>query len=253
VLVAGGAAVLALNLLVWGCHAYLPWRLAAGEDRLRRAWAAAALPALGLSAIATFAVLRAGPDPAVVWGLTGFASGSPAARWIAVATAALALSDLVLFLGGARLGAREWRLAGVFGVLGLASQTWGSELLRIGWGPVPGPFGLLLGTLLRLPLALAAAELVAGGPRRWTTAAGPALAAAWLFWPGALRRAMALDLLTLAAALALLLAARHVPASLRRATGAAGLALAVLFLARSAVVSAILGGGDVLPIEFLAP
>jgi hypothetical protein len=248
-----GAAVLTLNLLVWGCHAYLPWRLAAGDERWRRTWATAALPALGLSAVATFALLRFDPDPAVAWALTGFAEGSLAARSIGVATAGLALSDLLLVLGGARLGAREWRLAGVFGALGLAVQTWGAELLRIGWGPVPTPTGLLLGILLRLPLALAAAELVAGPPRRWTAAAGPALAVAWLLWPSALRRAMALDLLTLGAAIALLLAARRVPPSLRRATGVAGLLLAVFFLVRAGAVSSILGGGDLLPIELLAP
>jgi hypothetical protein len=248
-----GAAVLALNLLVWGCHAYLPWRLATGEERGRRTWAAASLPALGLSAMATFAFLRFDPDPAVAWALTGFADGSLAARTIVVGTAGLALADLVLVLGGTRLGAREWRLAGVFGALGLTVQSWGAELLRIGWGPAPTPAGLLLGILLRLPLALAAAELLTGPPRRWTPAAGPALAASWLLWPGALRRAMALDLLTLGAALALLLAARWVPPSLRRVTGVAGLLLAVFFLTRAAAVSAILGGGDVLPVELLAP
>ena len=250
---AAGTAALGLNLLVWGCHAYLPWRLAAGEDRLRRAWAGAALPALGLSAVATFLSLRAAPDAAVVWGLASLAHASLPARLIAVATVALALADLLLLAGGSRLGAREWRLAGIFGALGLAAQTWGSELLRIGWGPLPPVSGLVLGSLLRLPLALAAAELLAGAPRRWTAAAGPALARAWLTWPSALRRAMALDLLTLGAACALLLAARFVPLSLRRATGAAGVVLAIFFLARSGAVSAILGGGDVLPIELLLP
>jgi hypothetical protein len=40
---------------------------------------------------------------------------------------------------------------------------------------------------------------------------------------------------------------------LRRATGAAGVLLAVLFLGRASSVSAILGGGDMLPFELLAP
>lgn len=246
-------AVLAVNLLVWGAHALLPWRLARAGEPGRRLWARLALPALGLALGATGMALRADPDPAVAWGLTGLLGGSPAARVLAVVAAAVALADLVLFFGGARLDPRAWQLLGLFGAAGLAAATFGSELLRIGWGPVPRPAALWAAAALRLPLALAAAELALGPPRRWAPVAGPALAAAFLLWPAELRRALGIDLLTLAAAAALLLAARFLPAPLRRPAGAAGLALAVLFLARAGAVSAILGGGDRLPVELLRP
>lgn len=247
------AAVLTLNLLVWGAHALLPWRLARSGEAARRLWARLALPALGLALGATGVALRADPDPAVAWGLTGFLGGSPAARVLTVVAAAVALADLVLFFAGERLDPRGWQLLGLFGAAGLAAATFGSEMLRMGWGPVPRPAALWTAAALRLPLALAAAELALGPPRRWAPAAGPALVAAFLLWPAELRRALGIDLLTLAAAAALLIAARFLPASLRRPAGGAGLLLAVLFLARSAAVSAILGGGDRLPIELLRP
>jgi hypothetical protein len=247
------AAVLALNLWVWGAHALFPWRLAAdaAEPRHRRLWSAAALPALGLSLAATLVALRLDPDPAVAWGLSGFLDGAPVARVLAILAASSALVDGVLLVGAERLEPRGWRIAGAVGVAGLAAATFGSELLRIGWGPVPGPLALYAAAALRLPLALAAAELSVGAPRLWSALAGPGLAGAFLLWPAALRRALALDLLTLGAAVALLVAARFVPARWRRAAGVAGLVLAVLFLARAGTLSAILGGGDQLPVELL--
>jgi hypothetical protein len=247
------AAVLVLNLVVWGAHALLPWRLARSEGRGPRLWPALALPAVGLSFAGTAAVLRFDPDPAVAWGLTGFADGAPAARVLAVLALAATLADCVLLVGGPRVEPRGWWLAGALGVAALAGATLGSELLRIGWGPVPRPVALYAAAALRLPLALAAAELAAGAPRLWTPVSGPGLLAAWLLWPLALRRALGADLLTLLAAAALLVAARFVPARWRRAAGIAGLLLAVLFLTRAGAVSAILGDRDQLPVELLQP
>jgi hypothetical protein len=249
------ALVVTLNLLVWGAHARLPWQLAteAGDGIGRRLWTLGALPALGLSALATLLAVRAAPDAALAWRLTDLVGGALPARLLGIAAVALALVDLVLLAGGARLGAREWRLAGVFGALALAAQTLGSELVRIGWGPLPRAEAVYAAAALRLPLALAAGELVGGRLRLWTTLAGPALAAAVFFWPESLRRAMGGELRLLPVAALLLLAARWLPASLRRPAAAAGLVLAALLLARAGQVGAILGGAETVPDELLGP
>jgi hypothetical protein len=113
---------------------------------------------------------------------------------------------------------------------------------------------MLAATALRLPLALAAGELVAGGPRRWAPAAGVALpAAVLLLWPGAMVAALGADRLTLYAAAACLVAARWLPARLRRLALAAGLVLAALFLARAGAVSHGLGTVERVPGPPLEP
>jgi hypothetical protein len=185
--------------------------------------------------------------------MTGLLEGSTPARWAVVAAAALLVADLLVLAGHRRFAAGEWRLVGTVGVLALAVQTFGSELLRIGWGPVPPASALYAAAALRLPLAAAAGELAAGPPRTWTVAAGPALVGAWLLWPGALRAALGADVLTLAAAAALLTAARFLPRSLARLAGWAGVALAALLLARAGAASAGLGGRETLPVDLLAP
>lgn len=247
------AAVLALNLLVFGAHAVVPFRLARAEAP-RRLWAYAAPAALFAALLATLAAVARRPDEAVAWGLTHPLTGSLPARLIAVAVAALVLGDLVVAAGWRRLEPAGWRALGALGALGVAAHGLGSELLRIGWGPAgPGLPLLFAAAALRLPLALAAGELVAGGPRLWTPLAGPALVAAARLWPAALRGGLAADRLTLAAAALLLLAAPFVPRRLRRAAGFAGLLLAVLFLARAGEVSRVLGTGERVAPELLAP
>lgn len=243
------AALLALNLVVWGSHARLPGLAAAGDPRLARAWRTAALPLLGLSIAATLAVVRIQPDAALAWGLTG--PESSRLRLLAVAVGAVAVADLVALIGGERLAAREWRVLGVFGLVGLVAWTLASELLRIGAGPLPSLSAFWLGAAARLPLGLAAGELVAGRPRLATLLAGPCLLGAWLAWPAVLRAELRPDLLTLAAAVILLAGCRFVPGSLARWAGAAGLALAVLLLARSGWVSGQMGLGERLPAELL--
>ncbi len=228
--------VLTLNLFVWGMHALVPWRLAAAEPRWRRTWA-----------------LGGTPDAAVAWGMTDPIDGALPARLVALAVVALALVDVVVMVGKERFGRFEWRLVGLFGLLGLAIATLGSELLRIGWGPIPRPSALWLALALRLPLALAAGELASGSARIWTLIAGPALAASVWLWPPTLRAHLGPDLLTLGAAVGLLVGARFLPERLGRAAGLAGVALAALFLTRAAVVGAILGGGENLPVDLLVP
>jgi hypothetical protein len=237
------ALVLLLNLVVWGGHTLLPFRLAADSaaERERRLWALAALPALGLSVVLTAVAVGLDPEPAVAWSLHDLAAGSRPALAVAVAVAAVALADLLGLLGWRGFEATAWRLWGGVGALGLAAVTTASELVRIGWGPVGGGAALAAAALLRAPLALAAAEIVAGAPRWATPLAGLGLPAAVALWPAPLRAALGADRLTIAAAVLLLLAARWLPARLRRLAGAAGVLLAAIFLARAGHLSQVLG------------
>jgi hypothetical protein len=247
------AAVMAFNLVVFGAHAVVPFRLATAGEAWRRSWALAAPLALVASFIATAAAIARRPDEAIAWGLTHPITGSQPARMIAVVLAALLVADLVAAAGWRRLEPAAWRVLGALGVLAALLHTLGSELLRIGWGPGAAQSVLLAGVALRLPLALAAGELVAGPPRWWVPLAGPALVAATRLWPVSLRVSLADDRLTLLVAALLLVAARFVPVSLRRVAGLAGLVLAVLFLARAGEVSRILGGTERVPAMLLAP
>ena len=253
------AAVVALNLVVWGAHALLPWRFAGAaaggeaQSAARRVWSIAALPTLGLAVIATLIALRVAPDAALAWRMASFSDGAVPARLVVVACAALGLADAVALVGGRGFGVREWRVLATLGVVALALQTLASELVRIGWGPIPQQSALLAAAALRLPLAFAAGEIAAGPPRAWTTAAGPALFAAVALWPGALRAALAVDHLTLWGACLLLALARFLPVSMRRPAAVTGVLLAALFLARAGQVGAILGGGETVPDSLLEP
>jgi hypothetical protein len=235
------ALVLLLNLAVWGAHALLPCRLARGGEPARRLWARAALPAAGLSLVATAAALALDPDPAAAWGLHELLQGSRPALVVALGLGATLLADLVGALGWRRLEPAAWQAWGAVGALGLASATVGSELVRIGAGPAPAAAALLAAALLRAPLALAAAEALAGPPRWAAPLAGAALPLAVLLWPEPLRAVLGADRLTLGAAAALLLAARFLPERLRRPAAFAGVLLAALFLARAGDLSQALG------------
>lgn len=248
------ALALAFNLTVFGAHAIVPFHLAGASARHRRLWALAAPVALVSSLLATTALLAGHPDDAIAWGLTHPWSGSLPARLIAVVVAALVVGDLVLAAGWNRLEPAGWRIAGVLGVLGVLAHAVGSELLRIGWGPSPLTATALLATIaLRVPLALAAGELVVGSPRWWVPAAGPLLILAVRLWPAPLRAALSADRPTLASAAVLLLVARFAPSKLRRFAAVAGLALAVLFLARAGMVSRMLGSSESVPGSLIVP
>lgn len=245
-------ATVVVGLVVFGAHVVVPWRIATDtEPTLAKLWSRAALPALGLALAVSVLAVRIAPDAAIAWGMTGGGVGALAVRLLGIALAALIAVDLLAVVAAARFGRREWRLAAGFGVLALLLHTLVAELLRIGWGPVPGRDALIGATLLRLPLALAAGELVSGRPRLATMVAGPALAAAVTLWPRSLLAALGGDLLTLVAAVPLLLAARFLPGRLARFAGVAGLLLAAIFLARATRASATLGTGDQLPFELL--
>jgi len=235
------ALVLLVNLAVWGAHALLPFRLAGGGDGARGLWARAALPAAVLSFLATAVALALDPDPAVAWRLHEPFGASRLALAIGVGLLGATLADLVGALGWRALEPAAWRAWGALGSLGLAAATFGSELVRIGAGPVPGEGALLAATLLRLPLALAAAETLAGPPRWAAPLAAAALPLAVLAWPEALRAVLGPDRLTLAAAAALLVSARFLRGRPGRFAAAAGLVLAALFLARAGDLSQALG------------
>lgn len=248
------AAALAVNLLVFGLHALLPFRLAGAAPERRRAWALVALPLLLSSILLTLAGLRFRIDEAGAWGLTDPRGGSLFARIVVVLVAGALLADVVLLVGRTRVEPAAWRVAGVLGLLAALGHAFGSELLRVGLGPFSFGFvGLVAVALLRVPLALAAAELALGAPRLWTPLAGLALWAATRLWAPALRGRLAGELATLLAAALLLVLARFVPQTLRRATGAAGLLLAVVYLVRAALVSRALGGSLAVPEGLLVP
>lgn len=248
------AAALAFNLAVYGAHAALPFRLAAAEPSWRRRWALAAPLTLGASLLVTAAAIARRPDEAIAWGLTHPLDGALPARMIAVVLAALLVADLVVAAGWRRLEPAAWRVLGLLGLAAAFLHALGSELLRIGLGPTRLDAAVLLAVAaLRLPLALAAGELLAGAPRWWVPVAGPALFAATRLWPASLRQALADDQWTLVVAALLLVGARFVPPSLRRIAGLAGWTLAVLFLARAAEVSRILGVVERVPAALLVP
>jgi hypothetical protein len=249
-----GALVLAWNLAVFGAHALVPFRLASAEPEARRRWALLAPVALLSSVVVSVALLARSPDEGAAWGLGGPLGDSPLARVVALAVGALFAADVVVAIGWRRLEPIAWRVAGALGVVGAAAHAFGSELVRAGWGPAPGGLAALLAlVVLRLPLAAVPVELALGRPRRFAPVAGPALALAVLLWPAAARAAMGRDLVTLAAAVLLLAAARWLPERLDRAAGWAGFALAVLFLARAAEVSRILGARESVPEILLRP
>lgn len=235
------ALVLLVNLAVWGAHALMPFRLAGAGEGARGLWARVALAAAGLSLLATATALARDPDPAAAWRLHEPFGASRLALAIGLGLLGATLADLVGALGWRSFEPAAWRAWGALGSLGLAAATFGSELVRIGAGPVPGDGALAAATLLRLPLALAAAEALAGPPRWATPLAGAALPLAVLAWPEALRAVLGADRLTLAAAAALLLSARFLRERPGRFAAVAGIVLAALFLARAGDLSQALG------------
>lgn len=267
------ALALALQLLVLGLHVVAPWRLAglpsgpaagppgppgppdttggaATVQERRRLWALVATPLLLAAAIAGLFTLGKRIDAALAWGLTWPPVSLPAIA-LAFAAAAVALTDLLLLAGFRKLEPAGWRIAAGLGGLLLLAASVAGELLRLGRGPAAGLTGLLLAVLCRVLLALAAGQAAAGPVRGWATLAGAALPLTLLGASTPVVATLGADLLTLGAAALLLVAARFLPHSLRRAAVFAGVLLAALFLDRASDLSAALEPASTIPDLFL--
>ncbi len=230
--------LLAWVLLAWGAQAVVPWRLPRVDPGRRRPWAVALLPLLATGTLAVFVHVQGHPDAAVVHDLYPLAA-SRTGRLLAVLLPALVLVDLVAIVGWSRFEPATWRLAAGFGLTFLLAASWTGELLRIGEGPEGGLIPLVLLTGLRLLLALAAAETLAPGRPVLAPFAGAGLALYDLLLPAQLARALwrSPAVFTLGAAVLLFLAARWLPASLRRVALGAATLLTGLFLAQAAQLS----------------
>lgn len=251
------ALTLALQWVILGLHVLLPWRLArlappaAAEtpDR-RQLWALIAAPLLLAAALAGLFTLGARLDAALAWGLV-WPPRSVVALSLAFAGVAVGLADLLLFFGFRRLEAVGWRIAaGLGGFLLLAASVAG-ELLRLGRGPMTGLAGLAIAALCRVPLALAAGEASSGPVRGFATLAGVVLPFSLVGFAAPVRALLGEDLLTLGAAVLLLLAARFLPPALRRPAALAGVLLAALFLDRTGDLQAAVEPGSSIPDLFL--
>jgi hypothetical protein len=230
--------LLAWVLLAWGAQAVVPWRLPRVDPGRRRPWAVALLPLLATGAIALFIHVLGHPDAAMAHDLYPLAA-SRTGRLLAVLFPALALADLVAAAGGSRFEPAAWRLAAGFGLTFLLAASWTGELLRIGEGLEGGLIPLALLTGLRLLLSLAAAETLAPGRPVLSPFAGAGLVLYYLLLPAPLAQALWRQpaIFTLGAAAILFLAARWLPASLRRWTLGAATLLAGIFLAQAAKLS----------------
>ncbi|HTQ81389.1 MAG TPA: hypothetical protein VMM92_15430 [Thermoanaerobaculia bacterium] len=230
--------LLALVLFAWGSQAVAPWRLRRGGEEERRRWALYALPLLMTGALAAVAYLHGRPDAAIASGLSPFFTSLPG-RLLTLMFAALVLADLILSLGKNQVENMGWLLAALFGLLFLAASALAGELLRVGEGE-RGTIPLLFAAAgCRLLITLGAGEGLAQGRPLLALAAGLALPVYALCLPRPLREAVASSgqWLTGAAAALLFLAARWLPASLRRPTVIAAGLLAGLFLAQVADLS----------------
>jgi hypothetical protein len=239
--------LLALVLVAWGSQAVAPWRLRrAGEttatpptpSRARQLWGHAALPLLLAGALAALLYVHERPDAAIAAGLSPLFSSLPG-KILVLLLAALLGADLVLALGKGRVENLGWPLTAALGVLFLAAAAVAGELLRVGESQ-RGPLPLLFAAaLFRLLVTLGAGEAIAEGRPLLAVGAGLALPLYFLCLPPALRLAIATGgyWLTLVAATALFLAARWLPASLRRPTVIAAALLAGIFLAQAADLS----------------
>lgn len=220
-------------LLALGAHTVVPARLADGPAGARRTWVLAALPLLTSALVAVVVWLRIHPDPllGVGWGsdplttLTG--------RSALLLVTALALADLLALLASRRLEASAWRLLSVFAVPALVAGGLFLEIVRVGHGPRTTAGALALAALCRTAAALGTGEALAPRERPlWTLPAGLLLPLYPLALPPEVRSLLIAEggLFPLGAAAVLFLAARWLPARLRRpAVLAAALLTALLF------------------------
>jgi hypothetical protein len=243
-----GAALLALVLAALGAHAVVPWQ-AAGDEAARNRWRLVALPLLLAAALAAVLLARAHVDALLAAGLLPPLAGREG-RLLAVLFPGVVAFDLMLLVGWRRLPPAGLRIGGLFGAALLAAGAMALEVLRVGEGPADGAGPLLLAAAGRAAVALGAGELFA--PRRplLATVAGLALPLWALALPRALRAPLwtAGGAFTLGAAALLFLAARFLPARLRRPALAGAALLAGVLFAQAAALSAALSAAPLPPL-----
>jgi hypothetical protein len=232
-------ALFVLLLAGWGAPAVAPWRLAGAPRELRRAWAWTAPTLLLAAAVGAFGLLAARPDQAVGAGLAPLGASLPG-RLLLPLVPALFAATLVAAFAWERLEGIGWRILAALGVAALGTVAWAWERLGEPGEPWPGgepapagpPWAFVLRVGCRAALALGAGELLAPGRAVCAPLAGLALPLYFLLLPGAVRLPLWQHggAPTLAAATLVLLAARWLPASLRRPALAAGALLAAAFL-----------------------
>ncbi|HEY0514378.1 MAG TPA: hypothetical protein VGH73_20910 [Thermoanaerobaculia bacterium] len=225
-------------LIAWGAQATVPWRLAELAPERRRRCAFALLPLLVTGALAAFAHVQAHPDAALSQGIYPLADSTPG-RALAVLFPALVLADALAAAGWRGLERAGWRIAAGIGLAFLLAAGWTAELVRAGEGPESAPAALAVLIGLRTLMALGAAEALAPGRPLLAVAAGLALPLHRLLLPAALAHALGSRgrWITLAAAALLFLAARWLPARLRRPALVAAALLAGLYLGEATRLS----------------
>jgi hypothetical protein len=229
----------------WGAPAAAPWRLAGAPRGRRRLWAWTT-PSLLLAAIVgAYGMLAARPEEAMAAGLAPLGASLPG-RLLMPLVPALFAATLLAAYAWERLGAPAWRMIGALGLATLVAVAWAGERLATVAHAPEGVEGepawiLALRVACRVLLALGAGELLAPGRPVWAPAAGLALPLYLWFLPPEVRLPLWQHggAPTLAAATAVLLAARWLPAALRRAAlGAGALLIAAFFVEASRTLQA---------------
>src|SRR5579863_9140498 len=231
-----------VTMLGFGAPVVVLWSLTDGATASWSRWRpwigwllAAFLP---LAIVAGFALLTQMPDAAIAAGLLPLSHSVPGKLLLLLLPAVLA-ALILLGAGGPQVQASALRLVGGLGLPLVMDAAWFLERLREGGGPSSSGWRWCLLVGCRALAILAASEVLS--PRRpiWTFFAGLAVIPSFLVMPEALREALApIAADTALAATAALLAARWLPARLRRPAVALGaLLLGVLWLEAARVSS----------------
>lgn len=244
--------ILAAILTAWGAQVALPLHLPRVEPDRRRLWAVAVPVLLLAGTLVAILYARLHPDETLAAGLFPLKASTPG-RLLTVLFPSLLGATVVTCLGWRKMENAGWRILAVLGLAFLALASLALELVRAGESDV-GPLAVLFTAAgCRLLVALGAGELVSPGRPWLANLAGLGVAAYWLALPsgvvGVLQQSG--HLLTSGAAALLFLAARWMPARLRRPALAGAVVLAGLFFAQAAEVSQALAGR--IPVEPLPP
>lgn len=205
-----------------------------GPASSRRVWALA-VPLLFLAgAFCALLYARSHPDTLLAAGLFPLRSSIPG-QLLSVLAPSLLGASVVAFLGWNKLEDAGWWILAGFGLAFLAVISLAQELVRSGEAFEELYPALAIGTLCRLLIALGAGELAAPGRPLLAIPAGLAVAGYWTALTPRVAALLAIrgQILTCGAAVLLFLAARWLPARLRRPALVGAVLLAALFLAQS--------------------